>query len=491
MRVRRAIVRRKSHLGALIVLLGGATCDSLPGVNFAPRALANEQAPAAITWLQALNITTQTGRPSVILVTSQGLPRSRQWAAGIQQQLAATFGSEVICAELVAESDPARVELLNVRSLPSALVYYTQANSQLKLAGYTQSEADFSEIYKIVGSARSATVAQKSEPPDRRQVRVHRVSTSSPAESVRDEQVAATTLHAQSSPQNYGAGLPSKQTPPGPAQSPPVYSAPPAQAPPSPPQTYAAPQPQPVYAMVPQQPVYGAPMASPPVMVQPPAGQVVVQPSPLNVMVAPSPPPQVTYMAPAMAAPAPAYAPAPAAAPAYSPPANAFAAAPPAAPPAYSPPAAAAPQPAYGAPAPMASPLGGMAMGLMMTNPNVLDRLLGGLGRLLAERSYPRVRMNPESPSLFSAPMGMGGFVGINPAMSMAPSPGPLQTYMAMPNGGGGGGSAEEEYVKAYIKLCKEKGVTPNLPGVDTPPPPPTGPVPSAQDAPRKHWWFK
>ncbi|MFM7129830.1 MAG: hypothetical protein ACKO0V_10785, partial [bacterium] len=316
------------------------------------------------------------------------------------------------------------------------------------------------------------------------------------AEPARDEQVAATTLHAQSSPQNYVAGLPSKQTPAQP-EPPRPYSAPPAPTS-APPQEYSAPpaqpqpQPQPVYAMVPQQPVYGAPAAAP-VTVQPPAGQVVVQPSPLNVMVAPTPPPQVTYMAPAYSPPA--YSP-PAAAPAYSPPApapNAFAAPPAPAPaPAYSPPVAAAPQPSYGASAPMSSPLGSMAMGMMMTNPNLLDRFIGGLGRLMAERSYPRVRMNPESPSLFSAPMGMGGFVGINPAMAMAPSPGPLQTYMAMPNGGGnGGGDATEEYIKAYIKLCKEKGVTPNLPGVDQPPAPPTGPVPSAQEAPKKHWWFK
>lgn len=138
----------------------------------------------------------------------------------------------------------------------------------------------------------------------------------------------------------------------------------------------------------------------------------------------------------------------------------------------------------------MSSPLGSMAMGMMMTNPNLLDRFIGGLGRLMAERSYPRVRMNPESPSLFSAPMGMGGFVGINPAMAMAPSPGPLQTYMAMPNGGGnGGGDATEEYIKAYIKLCKEKGVTPNLPGVEPPAPPQqTGPVPSPQDQQRKRF---
>jgi len=141
-----------------------------------------------------------------------------------------------------------------------------------------------------------------------------------------------------------------------------------------------------------------------------------------------------------------------------------------------------------------AAGIGSMAMGMMLTNPNILDRILGGFGRLLSERSYPRIRMNPESPSLFSAPAGMGGFVGINPAMAMAPSAAnPVQAYMAVPNGGGGGGDATEAYLKAYIALCKEKGITPNLPGWEPPaPPPPTGPVPSPQDVhQKKKWWFR
>ena len=493
---------RSLRTGKLALLLGLAVlgvADSVPGQGLLPVAAANEPSAGGISWAEALQTTTRTGRPSVVLVTSQALPRSRQWAAGIRQQITATFGQEVACAELVAENDPARVESLNVRSLPTALVYTLDTNNSLKLAGYIQAEVEFRDLYSMVAAARSASGVNIAENTAKRSVRVQRVSATTTAnataaEAARDEQVAATTLHAQSSPQNYGSGLPSKQTPTQP-EPPRPYSAPPAPTS-APPQTYSAPpaqpQPQPVYAMVPQQPVYGAPMASPPVTVQPPAGQVVVQPSPLNVMVAPTPPPQVTYMAPAYSPPA--YSPPPAAAPAYSPPApapNAFAAPPaPAAAPAYSPPAAAAPQPAFGAGAPMSSPLGGMAMGMMMTNPNLLDRFIGGLGRLMAERSYPRVRMNPESPSMFSAPMGMGGFVGINPAMAMAPSPGPLQTYMAMPNGGGnGGGDATEEYIKAYIKLCKEKGVTPNLPGVEPPAPPqPTGPVPSPQDQQRKRF---
>lgn len=492
---------RARQAGKMALLLGLSVLGStgvVPGLGGLTVAVASEPLANNISWADALRVTTQTGRPSVVLVTSQGLPRSRQWAAGMQQQIKATFGQEVACAELVAESDPARVESLNVRSLPTALVYTLDTNHSLKLAGYIQAEVEFRDLYTMVAAARSASIAENTA---KRGVRVQRVSATTTAnspesaatEAARDEQVAATTLHAQSSPQNYGGGLPSKQTPTQPEPSRP-YSAPPAPTS-APPQTYSAPpaqpQPQPVYAMVPQQPVYGAP-ASAPVTVQPPAGQVVVQPSPLNVMVAPTPPPQVTYMAPAYSPPA--YSPPPAAAPAFSPPApapNAFAAPPAPAPaPAYSPPAAAAPQPSYGAAAPMSSPLGSMAMGMMMTNPNLLDRFIGGLGRLMAERSYPRVRMNPESPSLFSAPMGMGGFVGINPAMAMAPSPGPLQTYMAMPNGGGnGGGDATEEYIKAYIKLCKEKGVTPNLPGVEPPAPPqPTGPVPSPQDQQRKRF---
>jgi len=118
---------------------------------------------------------------------------------------------------------------------------------------------------------------------------------------------------------------------------------------------------------------------------------------------------------------------------------------------------------------------------LMTISPNLFDRFLGGVGRVLAERSNPRLRMSMESPAYFAAPQGVS-----NPVS-------PLQAYMAVPNAGGG--DATEAYVKAYIALCKEKGVTPNLPGLEQPPvpnqPSTTGPTPSPQDTQnRKKGWF-
>ena len=118
---------------------------------------------------------------------------------------------------------------------------------------------------------------------------------------------------------------------------------------------------------------------------------------------------------------------------------------------------------------------------LMTTSPNLFDRFLGGVGRVLAERGNPRLRMSMESPAYFAAPQGVS-----NPVS-------PLQAYMAVPNGAGG--DATEAYVKAYLALCTEKGVTPNLPGLEQPPvpnqPSTTGPMPSPQDTQnRKKGWF-
>lgn len=525
----------------LWLISAGFACECSP-LTIAPVASAQQVAPdtASATWMDALKDTARSGRPTLVLVTSGALQSSVDWCYQVRTRLAAHYGESLNIAELRAESDPQRVRSLNVKSIPTVLVYRNDGKGGLVLGGYREgasSEADLCDLLeRNAGIASRALIDQAAATGARRTIRVQRASVTTGApnaqaqaaqqpatNATQDAQVAATTHQyaqssAQSSPQNYAYETPNKQMPPAPVKTPPNTPAPP-------PTTYQAPPPQqqpvysappaqttqPVYAYVPQQPVYAAPPSATPVMVSPPAGQVVVQPAPLNVTVAPSPPPQVTYMAPAMA-PAPMMAPA-MGMPAMAPAPNAFTASPPMQP-AMGPPASApepalgapqpsfgmAPQPGYGAgpamgygPQPAAG-LGSMAMGMMLTNPNILDRMLGGLGRLLAERSYPRIRMNPESPSLFAAPAGMGGFVGINPAMAMAPSTAnPLQTYMAVPNGGGGGGGdATEAYLKAYIALCKEKGITPNLPGWEPPAPsPPTGPVPSPQGAPeKKRGWF-
>ena len=429
-----------------------------------------------VTWSDALRETARGGRSSLILVTSSSLPSSGEWAAQVRQLVSQGFGERLLTAELTAETDPARVKSLNVRSIPTVLLYVHDSRAGLKLAAFHQGEMPGAEILDLVAAHLPPVAAQAGAAP-RRVVRVQRASSSSPvadsaAQAARDGQVAATThqafgaqASAQGSPQSFGEP-PGKQMPPSPVKTAPPQQSPPLQA--APPA-----QPQPVYGYYQPQPVYAAPPASTPVMVQPPAGQVVVQPSPLNVMVAPTPPPQVTYMAPAIAPPM--YAPAPVAAP----PANAFTAPPPiAAPqPAYA--AAPPPAPAYSAPQPAMG--AGLAPSMMMTiAPNLLDRFLGGLGRILAERGNPRLRMSAEMPAYFATPAGVA-----------APPVSPLQAYMAVPNGGD---DATEAYLKAYIALCKEKGIKPTLPGMDQPPggyePPPTGPVPSPQGQPRKKGWF-
>lgn len=467
----------------------------------APIAKTQNTEPA---WTKALRATVQGGRPSLILVTSNSLPHSREWAGAVHQQIAVQAQDRIACVELLAETAPDQVKALRVRTLPSALFYQNDGRGGLKLVGFREGAVEPAEIAKWIVSERvqgsSSAIDHASFPATKRVVKIQRASSSNPVEQVepskassRDEQVSATThqnyaqASAQGSPQTYTAEPPNKQFPPSPLKMSPPQQSPPVQAPPpqqSPPAGYGAPppaQPQPVYAYVPQQPVYSAPPSAPPITVQPPAGQVVVQPAPLNVVFAPSPPPQVTYMAPAMgmAQPQPIYAPAnafTAAPPAYSPPVSQppFAAAPPPPQPTY-----AAQPPAYGAPQPASG--GGSSSMLMTISPNLFDRFLGGLGRVLAERGNPRLRMSMESPAYFAAPQGVS-----NPVS-------PLQAYMAVPNGGGG--DATEAYVKAYIALCKEKGVTPNLPGLEPPPvpnqPSTTSPMPSPQDTQnRKKGWF-
>lgn len=505
--------RRKKRFLGLLLCAGWATGFMGESTSYS-QVVAGTAVSATPAWSQALGETARGGRPSLVLVTSGGLPASREWAAQMARSLTEGMGDRVQVAELLAETAPERVKALNVRTLPTALFYVNDGRNGLKLAAYRQGEVAGSELMSLMAEhlpVMDAPLADNAQMlPAKRVVRVQRASASTPVEppvpasaklsglaaapAARDEQVAATTHHgyaqasAQGSPQTY-AEPPGKTMPPSPVKTAPPQQSPPVQAPPAQPQpVYGAPptQPQPVYGYYPQQPVYAAPPSAAPVMVQPPTGQVVVQPAPLNVMVAPSPPPQVTYMAPAMAPPM--YAPAPAAAP----PANAFTVAPPAyAPPAAAPqpsfaagPTATAPQPAYGAPQP-AMGAGGLAPSMMMTiAPNLLDRFLGGLGRVLAERGNPRLRMTAESPAYFAAPAGVA-----------APAVSPLQAYMAVPNGGGD--DATEAYLKAYIALCREKGIKPTLPGMEQPPggnevtPPTTGPVPSPQGVPvRKKGWF-
>ena len=69
-------------------------------------------------------------------------------------------------------------------------------------------------------------------------------------------------------------------------------------------------------------------------------------------------------------------------------------------------PMASFPQPmmAAGTPGPQQSVLGTAAIGLLLNNPGLIDRLLGALGRLLMRRGLPRVEMNAATPAAFQAP---------------------------------------------------------------------------------------
>lgn len=331
---------------------------------------------------QALANTLQAGRPTVLVASSKAdAEAARMWTTLIGTPRYAELSGTTQFVPMHAEANPERIRALGITSTPTVLVY-RRGPAGLELAGRKDGVKD---AYLVLGW-------------------LDTLGLNAPATAVAPATDAAVTRanHPQAVPQ----ASPQQQ-----------YQAPPQAAPPPTP-LMAVPQPAPVMAV----PTISAPAPAPvvvssppqPIVFQPQAQTIVVGPTPpTNVVLsaAPSAPPNISLMMPAAPAPPPSMflaPPAPAAAPAFAVPSQ----------PLY---AAAPVQPQAG--------VGTVALGLVLSNPALLDRILGAIGECLARRGQPRVQMS-SSPALVPVQAGIPAM----PAGHAMPAPAAPQTgYYAPP----------------------------------------------------------
>jgi hypothetical protein len=83
-------------------------------------------------------------------------------------------------------------------------------------------------------------------------------------------------------------------------------------------------------------------------------------------------------------------------------------------------------------PAPVAAPTAQAApgIGLVLCNPNAIDRLIGAIGRLLAQRGLPRLQMNAATPATFTPTLVPMTQAGVPLALGQPQQP---QTYAMAP----------------------------------------------------------
>jgi hypothetical protein len=104
--------------------------------------------------------------------------------------------------------------------------------------------------------------------------------------------------------------------------------------------------------------------------------------------------------------------------------------------------ALAAPQAAVSAPTAQAAP----GIGLVLCNPNAIDRLIGALGRCLAQRGLPRLQMNAATPATFAPTLVPVSQAGLQLPLgqpqpqtyAMTPPAVPAQQAPVMPSPQGG-----------------------------------------------------
>ena len=397
----------------------------------------------------ALVTTLKTGVPTVIAVTSKADTEQRQvWRSLVDSPRAQSMIESVQLIEVVAEESPSRLRQLGVTSTPTICVIRRNQNRIEKTAQQIMPR-DLPAALDWVASVHRTSVSAARPPIDPALQRTHQ----------------PTYYQAQASPQVPQLAPPTQQmappTPQPPQQSVPQYSAPPMQgvpvvnapsqppvavtmsAPPvyvqqsaptvvlgptpppnvviaqaapsmptvsmsvpmqSPPQMMLSapqPQPQPMMAAPQPQPMMAAPQPQPMMAVpQPQPMMAVPQPQPMMAVPQPQPMMAVPQPQPMMAVPQP--------------------------------------QPMMGVPQPQQSFLGTAAIGLILNNPNLIDRILGAIGRLLAQRGLPRLQMNPATPASFSptmVPASQAGFYAMPQQPQMANGvPGvPQQLYYVPP----------------------------------------------------------
>ncbi|HEX8200964.1 MAG TPA: hypothetical protein VF590_10775, partial [Isosphaeraceae bacterium] len=371
----------------------------------------------------------KSGRPVVVAFTADAEPTSRlAWQQFRAMPAAAGLLGSATFLEVVVESNRERARKLRVQTVPTVVIY-TRGRGGPELAAY---QAGFREGYSILGWLMGQDVLAAQAPPP------------SPSSIPAPLQELTTGADAEVSRAGYEGSYPSPQaTPQVPQYSPPP---PPQQAPPQPQQ--APPQPQMGYPSPPQmsyptQPQMAIPVVNaqsqPAMGVAMPSQSVFVQPTSPTVVVGAAPPPNVVFTNAMPSMPSVSMALPPAMS---SPPQMMMGMpSPPSAPPAQpmmsvpQPQPQPQPQPMMGFPQPqpmmgMTQPMQGAAqpqqglataaaVGLILNNPGLIDRLLGALGRLLSQRGQPRIQMNPATPQTFQGgvPLAQAGVVSVPQAL--------------------------------------------------------------------------
>jgi len=433
-------------------------------------ARAQDNVPLRSKWQplqQSLQICKQTGKLLVVVTSSGQEPASKSFATTFKMVVdQASSELDMMFSEMPTEEFADALKRMKVTTHPTLILYRPgPLNVQI-----VASHSGFKTVREAVlwldtiGALKTKTAAAPAPAPDPALTQLglpqlpERISPEArSAATQRDQEVEKTGWQgAYGSDQNT---YPSEQGNNRPYPSPPQKvppCLPPAQPPPSAPPPVQYQQP-PVYTGQVSTPLVVSP-PSVPLVIQPQAPTVVVGPTPQpNIIFASAPPaaPTISYMttasAPQPTANAPtanapqlfmANAPQPqptASAPQPQPPAMA----PQPVPMAYAPqPVAAAPQPAPVAYAPQPgqvaqSPL----LAAVLTNPSLVNRLLGALGEQLAQRKNPRIQMG-QAPQMMQAPMApapmgyapAGGQAYAPAGYGYAPAPGMM--YMAVPPGG-------------------------------------------------------
>jgi hypothetical protein len=437
----------------------------LLAVVAAPTALEAQDTATTPGWTplaQALKATVETGRPTLVIVTSRHDPGSNQLRASLAGILQTQpVGGQVQLAEMPSEAHATRLQQMGVTSVPTALVY-TREGAGLRLSGY---RVGMSDPYQLAGWLASVPLAPSAAAPA-----PSATSTSA------DSGIVRTGLPSTQGQQPTPQAVPTPQVPHEVPHAPPVH--------------------RPVYqppVTIPAQmpPVVTAPPLTPTV-VSPPASTFVVQPQPATLVMAPAPQPNIIFAGSAPSVPTISVAQPGAAPPAGGAPVNLItqpAAAPPAG--GAPPPGAAPPTFALAPPTPAQAPQVGQAPQagqgpittalITMVAPSLFDTILGAIGERLRQRRLPRMEM-AQAPVVSSIPGALAPpAVGMAPT-GLAPMPGyapPQIGYMPV-------GPPYPAYPQGYAP-------PPYGPEYGPPPPMPSAQgygYPAMNQAPRKSGWF-
>jgi hypothetical protein len=375
---------------------------------------------------QALNETIRSGRPTVVVITSRAALASIALRDAVARDLlGSSIGQSAMFAEMPVELFADRVERLGVRRFPTLLAYGSRDGALVRL-GSLAGPTDSAQVAAWIGSIGLLTEGSSAPRTD-------------PA-------VSPTGLLHRDRGASVAVPVASPQQP---------VQAPPPPAKPQPPTTGMIPVGQ---AAPPSLSPVVVQESGPPIVVQQQSPSIYIQPQAPRIMLGQMPPPEITIVQGPQSSPTINYAVVggqPQAAP------NLFAVPQPSVPshgvPSPQSPPAMAPEISYAyapshpgptlmtaapmtglAVAPQQSVVGTTAVTLLFQNPDVVNAMIGALGKgflrlgeALERHGHPRVRLPRPEPAPQAA-----GTMALVPAMSLPPSATvPMMAVPAQPSG--------------------------------------------------------